>query len=176
MVYVYESISAEDRKRFDLDQSDNWLALAVPARQWVIDRNTETFIRLLRLYGRKKEPGDPDAHFDRDFHFHWNGRDFVIYAKAAIQLEDYEGRQFGDLDDLGPDERVAAYWVLAISELVGNSFNRRFGIECQDAEFFNALRQALLYLNLGLSCHGDWSEIRRRGRVVLKISNKVEVV
>lgn len=176
MGFFYETISEEDRKRFDLDRSDQWLPLAVPSRQWVIERDTETFIRLLRLYGRKKEPGDPDAHFERDFHFHWNNRDFVVHARAGIQLQDFDGRQFGDLIDLRPDEPIATYRVWAVWELVGNSFNRRFGIECREAEFFSALRYALLQLNLRRSHQGGCGDTPPVGRVVLKVSDKVEVV
>lgn len=176
MAYVNEVIPDQDRKSFDLDYSDKWLFLAVPSRDWTIDRETGTFVRLLRLYGRKNEPGDPDARHERDFHFHWEGRDFIVFARAAIQLEDFDGRQFGGLLSLQEGERVFAYRVWAIWEALGNGFNRRFGIECRTEEFFEELRNALLERICPSVSSGDSCQEFKRGRVVLKVSERVESV
>ncbi|ALV07108.1 hypothetical protein DES44_2598 [Roseateles depolymerans] len=176
MGFVYERISKDDRKLFDLDQSDEWLSLAGPSLEWAIDRASGTFIRLLRLFGRKNEPGDPGARFERDFHFHWKDRDFVVHTRAAIQLEDFDGRQFGDLSNLQPDERVGIYRVWAIWEVLNSGVNRRFGIECQDKEFFNALRTSLLELNLRRRTSTECADPAPTGRVVLKVSDREEKV
>lgn len=176
MGFVCERISEEDRKKFDLDRSDKWLSLAVPSREWAIDHDSNTFIRVLRLHGRKNEPGDFEARYERDFHFHCGGRDFIVFTRAAIDPDDYDGTQFGDLEGVLESEWIFAYRVWGIWEVSDAGVNRRFGIECRNVEFFNSLRDALLARVCCREAPTSSARGPASGRVILKVSDKVEDV
>lgn len=62
MGFVSKRISEEDRKGFDLDQSGQSLSLVGLSREWPIDHGNDTFVRVLRLHGRKNEAGDVEDY------------------------------------------------------------------------------------------------------------------
>ncbi len=149
MAFVNRYITPEDRARFNLDVSDRWVFNPNPSLGWAIDEESQTFIRLLRLFARRKEFGDPDGLYEKDFHFHWMERDFVVCARTGISPEEYEGRQFGELPSNREGMKIFTFLIREIAEVGDPRWNWHFAEECTSEKFFNDLRNALAEGNAG---------------------------
>lgn len=88
MSFVNEWITTQDRTRYRLSLLDYQnKATDSPARYWTIDRDTDTFLRLLKPYARKQSPHDSDAVFEKDFQFCWHDTHFRVATRALRDVE-----------------------------------------------------------------------------------------
>ncbi len=171
MAFVNRYITPEDRAKFNLDVSDRWVLNPNPSLGWAIDEETQTFIRLLRPYARRKEFGDPDGLQENDFHFHWMGRDFVVCTRGGVTLEEYEGRQFGEVPSNTNGVAIYTFLIREIAEVIEPAWNWRFAQNYADEEFYDHLRNALAEGNAGafVSVFGNIYQGPRE--VVLKVTS-----
>lgn len=149
MAFVNRYITPEDRAKFNLDVSDRWVLNPNPSLGWAIDEETETFIRLLRPYARRKEFGDPDGLQENDFHFHWMGRDFVVCTRGGITPEEHTGRQIGEMPSEALGKEIYTFLIREIAEIAEPNWNWHFAQECMEDAFFEELREALAQGNGG---------------------------
>lgn len=119
MAFVNEYISPEDRERYQLAEFEKQFFTINPQDDWAIDREQNIFLRVIRPATRGSEPGDPDARFEKDFHFHWKGYDYLVSTSRKDQKElDAIPCDVFSSDNPNPEgARVLRFYLLHVGEM-----------------------------------------------------------
>lgn len=119
MAFVNEYISPEDRVRYQLEAFEKRLPIINPQRSWAIDRDRGIFLRVIDPAARKSEPGDRDAHYEKEFQLHWKGYDFLVTTRRldAQELETLPGDLFESGKTHAPNSLVLRFYLRHIGEM-----------------------------------------------------------
>jgi hypothetical protein len=120
MAFLNEYISPEDREHYRFDDFEKRLFMINPQRSWAIDREENIFLRIINPAARGSEPGDPDARFERDYHYHWKGFDYLIAARCGIsaqELQNWSGEIFESGLPHPEKSRVFRFYLRHIGEV-----------------------------------------------------------
>lgn len=146
MAFVNEYITPEDRERHQLEAFEKRFFSLNPQGSWVIDRDRDIFLRIIRPEARKNEPGDPDARFEDDFHFHWKGFDFLISTRCGLSEEDmieFPGHIFHSKSSPPSAGRQLRFYVRHIGELKKPTPSTPSALIHQKEALFQDLEDAL---------------------------------
>ncbi|MDR0746452.1 MAG: hypothetical protein LBE89_00990 [Helicobacteraceae bacterium] len=91
MGYVNEKISQEDRLKYDLATIDKRLPFGSPARDWAIDRERESWVRLYRQLTDKDDGTEIRTYWD----FYWKGSLVLVETIALKRFRSDDGVYYG---------------------------------------------------------------------------------
>lgn len=151
MPFVNELIYRKDREFFRLDAFDKRFPLHNPNDCWTIDRGTGVFLRALRPHVGKAKARDPESRHHKDFHFHWNGYDFLIAVRSigAQELREWDGEIFDDARDVEPGAEVLLFYLRHLEEVGKPNPLAPSAVSCHRHALLRDLRSALAATSQG---------------------------
>lgn len=176
MAFVNEYITPEDRERYQLEAFEKRLQLINPQRDWAIDRERDIYLRVINPAARKSEPGDPDACREKDYHFHWQGYDYLVCTRGGLsdkELREWSGEMFGPKESPDPNSRVFRFYVLHIGEWCPPGMQS--ALKTRRSEAIEAFREVLAYGWTGLFARLTREEEQEPRYAILKIAPNAEV-
>lgn len=176
MAFANEFISLKDREVYHLEDFEKRLISPNPQRTWAIDRSCGDYLRTVKPEARKLEPGDPDARFEEDFHFHWKGYDFLVAIRiiGEQELQDWPGSVFEEPLNT-PGTRRDLYYVRHIGELGKPAHGSPSALKTMRTELLRDLQEALRVGSGGAFAFQTPEEEAIPRHAVLKIAPHAEV-
>lgn len=177
MAFVNEYITPEDREHYQLVAFEMRLPSANPQDSWAIDRERKIFLRVVKPDARKSEPGDPDARFEKDFHYHWKGYDYLVATRRldAQELQDWPGEIFVSGRSYDPNARVLRFYLRHIGEIGKPTSDAPSALRHQRHEVLSDLEDALGFGSGGTFVRLTPQEAAQSRHAVFKIAPRAEV-
>jgi hypothetical protein len=177
MAFVNEYISPEDREHYRFDDFEKRLFMINPQDSWAIDREQDIFLRVIRPAARGSEPGDPNARFEKDFHFHWKGYDYMVSTsrKDAQELEAIQAETFQSDNPRPEGARVLHFFLLHIGETKKPRLDAPSALRTQRQALLNDLEYVLAFGSGGTFARLTPSEAAQPRYAILKIASNAEV-
>jgi hypothetical protein len=177
MAFSNEYITPADQEHHQLKAFEKRFFTLNPQNSWVIDKDRDIFLRIIKPEARKQEPGDPDARFEDDFHFHWKGFDYLISTRCGLSeknMHDFPGEIFQSGTTRDPAARVLRYYIRHIGELKKPTPTTPSALTHQRKELLKDLEDALSF-SWGGICILSAENINASRFATLKIAPNAEV-
>ncbi len=146
VAFVNEYIPQKDREHYRLDAFEKRFFSSNPQNSWVIDRDRAIFLRVIKPEARKQEPGDPDARFEDDFHFHWKGFDYLVSTRCGLSENNMlalPGEMFESNLLSAHSGRILRFYIRHIGELTKPTATAPSALIHQRETVFTDLESAL---------------------------------
>jgi hypothetical protein len=178
MPFVNEKISDEDRQRYDLDAFEGRFRSPIPSPDWAIDRERDIFLRTIYNETRKKEPGDREARYEKDFQFHWKGYEYLVATRriSAKDLEAWPGELFQSDNVYEDGARVLRFYLRHIGEVIKPRADAPSALRTHRQQILNDLEAALAFGSGGTFARLTPEEAAQPRRAVIRIAPHAEVV
>ena len=178
MAFVNEYITPEDRERYQLEAFEKQLFLINPQGSWAIDRERDIFLRVINPAARKSEPGDPDAHYEKDFQFHWSGYDYLVSTRLldAQELQSFPGEIFhsDNLHEAGA--RVLRFYLRHICEMGKPASRSSSALIAHRQQLLSDLEYVLAFGSGGTFAGLTADEAAQPRYAIIKVARNAEVV
>lgn len=178
MAFVNEYISPEDREFYQLTAFDNRIPSSNPQDSWAIDRERNIFLRVIRTEARKNEPGDPEARYEKDFHYYWKGYSYVVQSRKTREQEfrGYQGEIIDNNPLVVPNSERLLFRIHHIGEVSKPSVNASSALQKNRMDILENLQEALAISYGGLCSYLTPEENEQPRHALLNIAPHAEVV
>ncbi|MDI9335497.1 MAG: hypothetical protein QM520_00470 [Gammaproteobacteria bacterium] len=180
MAFVNAYISPEDRERYRLAEFEKqfWYLPPNPGPSWAIDRERDIFLRIIHPAARKFEPGDPEAVYEKDFQFHWQGYDYFVSTsrKDTRELDAIPLDAFVSNNPHPEGARVLRFLLLHIGEIGKPSPEAPSALRTQRQQVLSDLEFLLAFGEGGVFAGLTKEQTAEPRYAIMKISPRAEVI
>ncbi|WP_395669435.1 hypothetical protein [Rhodoferax sp.] len=177
MTFVNEYISSKDRERYKLEAFEKRFFRINPSLDWAIDRERDIFLRVLNPAARGSEPGDPDARYEKDFHFHRMGYDYLVSTRRldVQELQSFPGEIFQSDNFRKEGARVLHFYLRHIGEMGRPKKDAQSALSTDRQQVLSDLECALAYGEGGVFASLTKEQTAEPRYAIIKVARYAEV-